>query len=783
MGFKDRNDQWTEHNTQFNALLQTLSGASLNGEENLQLASLEKKSQNSKVRVHYKKFTRGKDLSRCSEKDLANIFGKKTLSFDINNEIKDGKNKETSVESMGNTFMQNRGSMLDYFKKKLPNYAKNSYQVGSNGVLTKSEDNKVEKEEECTQYSGFGYSEETIKKRSSIEEIVTPKKKLKKNEEFSDSPMRRLKIEDCQSPGISNPGFEPLGTKLEISRQVLNTINEENEDFELKAEESSIENLHKSSTDGEESTLKMKKAKKKKSVEKLALDNPFFNTNDSSIVEEAFEAKRNKPKKKKNQESNSVFENSSFNGIASIGFKEKKKPLSLDNPSFNDSSNNEMLSINEKFEVKRKKKKMKRNEKEDKATIDDPNIIFGLNNPTFNENNGPEYSVSSFCKDFEVKRKKNKTEKEKNIKTGLNNPIFNENGGPDCQLSSFREDFEVKRKVKRKKTTDSGFDNPNFDNTPQKTPSSFRENSFGFTVNANFNDTPDLVSSISSKVKKKKKKGIEDKTLELSNPNFSEAPDLVSSKSLLNEDFEVKRKKKKKLDDNQTFGHSNPNFNDTPDLISSNSSFNENFEVKRKKKNCQSETSKNEDHEKSTTEANKENDVAIDLMLNVTCTPVTPIKPTTSTNRRHVPVKRRKSVRFSDVTEERIIPNQAALDRSELFAINTQVIEQSDHVIDEMSKRIDGFQAEIENDMNEAKVALTYVGEVGAGSDGGDHEKLEEGTRLRFSKANFGRVAVYRTFNSLAKSSYKHLIKGDVVVGFPNSNLHEIRGYGQKKEV
>ena len=90
LGFeKLKDNQWTQHEDTFNSLLKSLNNEnnsnSAGEEENVSETlknrkSLESLSKNSKSRVHYKRYTRGKDISRYSEKDLANIFGKKSLT-------------------------------------------------------------------------------------------------------------------------------------------------------------------------------------------------------------------------------------------------------------------------------------------------------------------------------------------------------------------------------------------------------------------------------------------------------------------------------------------------------------------------------------------------------------------------------------------------------------------------------------------------------------------------------------------------------------------------------
>lgn len=91
-GLKD--NQWTENESQFDSLLKSLNGNCSNPESAEEQPtgskSLEEKSKSSRARVHYKKFTRGKDVHKYSEKDLANILGKKSLNdVEVPQEVKE----------------------------------------------------------------------------------------------------------------------------------------------------------------------------------------------------------------------------------------------------------------------------------------------------------------------------------------------------------------------------------------------------------------------------------------------------------------------------------------------------------------------------------------------------------------------------------------------------------------------------------------------------------------------------------------------------------------------
>lgn len=157
IGYQERDDQWTIHANDFNSLLKSLDNStnvSEKGEENsvdetqpengyrgfgfnnidkkvkklksikskISGKSLEEMSKNSKVRVHYRKFTRGKDISKYSEQDLANIFGKKIESEekrDMNDQQQqDTGENDTTSHDYGIPTIQSETTMIDYFKVK-----------------------------------------------------------------------------------------------------------------------------------------------------------------------------------------------------------------------------------------------------------------------------------------------------------------------------------------------------------------------------------------------------------------------------------------------------------------------------------------------------------------------------------------------------------------------------------------------------------------------------------------------------------------------------------------
>ncbi|XP_018573338.1 dual specificity protein kinase splB [Anoplophora glabripennis] len=968
MGYKESNDQWTEHESNFSALLESLSGEK---PDEVKLNSLEKKSQNSRARVHYHKFTRGKDLSRYSEKDLANIFGKKSLKESSKIEETQGKPNGSEEKNADNKFLFNAGSMRDYFKKKLLGFGKsNGYVVGQNGVLRKEESdsesnpspsfgfNSGEKDDGEVSYAGFGfksefisdtngdteskitnnkstfvsyvngnYDEESNEKKSkkkrkaeekNVDNVFSPKKKSRKNKE---DPSKHSVKEGCKEEGIANPAFNPLQTPVKIEKHVLDTIEEsisedisDPEDSVLKygmttvqvhastqekkeyLSESSCSNL-----EAGESTIEVKKKSKSKGLENGVVNSVFIENDtvdltavnvgkENEVEISPFEVKRkeskkNKQVKSKKKENRTVQNN---NNNIDLRIEEPKKiTATYENPNFEeaveDLSHNLQIKENP-YELKPKKSKKKKQEnpsidlttdnsgvssitevplkqkskKKENRTVENNNnnIDLTIEEPkettaTYENLNFEEpvedlsHNLQIKENPYEVKPKKSKKKKQENPSIDLTTD--------DSGTSSITE-IPSKQKSKKKDKT-FALENPNFDDSLENTIdlTEAEENPYEVKVkrkktkggidNVNFIEMTEGNASFPQneenpfEVARNKRKKKKNENYAIENPNFNESLEETECAVVKENPYEIKPKKKKKKKD-YISAIDNPNFNANNSIETSTEKIP--FEVQRKQKKVKG----NKENVKSILPDVLSSDIKEnisldieenDLMLNVVSTPIIARTPQANGENSHSvmkinSVKRRKSVRFSDVTQERIIPNNEDLrnlsdteNRNELFKINTQVINNSleeqnisfdmsaldkfsydskkkklgidntafdkhktnlEENLDSISKTIDRYQAEIENDINEKKLETITMEDVMVGEVGnphGEHERLPEGTKLKFKYANFiSRTPFYHLDKTGAKKSYKHLIKGDIVVGFKNTNLHEIQGYAAK---
>ena len=174
-----------------------------------QVQSLEERSKQSRARVHYTRFTRGKDLSRVNEKDLANIFGKRSLTESSRPREEEeqpassgGESAEEDRPVLGLSTIKSSMSMQDYFKEKMKQRA-----AASNGVApveaTVKTNGQGGEEEMVTEETHDG---EKIKKKKS-------KKRAKENEQTVEPMEEAVAIEEapvvcvCALPHIGRGAF------------------------------------------------------------------------------------------------------------------------------------------------------------------------------------------------------------------------------------------------------------------------------------------------------------------------------------------------------------------------------------------------------------------------------------------------------------------------------------------------------------------------------------------------------------------------------------------------
>lgn len=287
--------------------------------------------------------------------------------------------------------------------------------------------------------------------------------------------------------------------------------------------------------------------------------------------------------------------------------------------------------------------------------------------------------------------------------------------------------LEVKR-IKRKKSVKENFDS-GFVNT-------------GLDLNDGADETTEnnVLEVKRNKVKKKKVKDVDNGFINIGLELNDEAVERIENNVL-----EVKRKKlkKKKVTEDCESGFVNTGL----DLSNQNceTTKNDAFEVKRKE--IEGNGLENPGFQSSPSQNLEIPDC--DLMLNVTSTPLVQKKPIENNKNCHI--NRAFNANYSPNQKQRL-----------LFAKNT----------------IENCEAEVENEINEKRYPT--VGEIG--DSDGENEKLEEGTKLRYKYASFSeRTPWYHCKAEGSRKSYKHLIKGDIVLCFKNTNLHEIHGYAVRR--
>ncbi|KAI8437439.1 hypothetical protein MSG28_011762 [Choristoneura fumiferana] len=293
LGFEDRNDQWTKHEDNFNALLANLSNGDDKDSQLHSGVSLEIKSKKSKARVHFHKFTRAKDLSRYSEKDLANIFGKKTLKSTKKSE-KETK-EEVVAEDIKTTeqVFTEKGSMADYFKNKMA-------ALGSKKKMPlTTNENNYDNDVDCgfKGFSGTLNDDEEVEKTSvgfGFQSFSFYNSNTQNNEENYKSVVEKVEG-DVKFSEVSSEGQKKKKKKSKKDSSIMSETTNDNVALDVETKLSSSDNDNCIPYDSLiETTKKSKKSKRKRLLENEPV----------AVVDVKDEPKKKKTKSKKssNQE-------------------------------------------------------------------------------------------------------------------------------------------------------------------------------------------------------------------------------------------------------------------------------------------------------------------------------------------------------------------------------------------------------------------------------------------------------------------------------------------------
>ncbi|KAK3594084.1 hypothetical protein CHS0354_040852 [Potamilus streckersoni] len=204
-------DKWIEHQDDFNMLLASLNQDHCQGNEAdgdkmdssiTQVSSLEAKSKLSRSRVHYQKFTKGKDLSSKSLHDLACVFGQRKSKSEPDtpqNKSEANSDAEDNEKNyQGVLTVKSEDSVQEYFAKKMAKLQKNK-----NGI-------EPSDDQDCNR--GSPESETVEDKADQLSDKLKKKSKSKKksvvtfsigNEEINTSEETRIK-ENAVTVSLSN---------------------------------------------------------------------------------------------------------------------------------------------------------------------------------------------------------------------------------------------------------------------------------------------------------------------------------------------------------------------------------------------------------------------------------------------------------------------------------------------------------------------------------------------------------------------------------------------------
>ncbi|XP_070491344.1 PIN2/TERF1-interacting telomerase inhibitor 1 isoform X2 [Chironomus tepperi] len=328
-GLKD--NQWTQNEANFDSLLKNLNSQSNSNsnsgdetEKKKAVKSLEEMSKQSRARVHYKKFTRGKDVYKYSEKDLANILGKKTLKEPEEKEVEVAKPVEDDKpDTYKSDLIINTGvSITEYFKQKMNekkgNVKKRHRKDSQKFIEEDIEPEDVQQEPEVTENLENECNGNDLDNVQEVPESTEKSKKKKKNKftgndfdnvpevpEVTEKPKKKKKKDECNGNDLDNVPEVPETTEKSKKKKKKNKCNGNDQEIEEIAPITEND----ASVNSDESNTKKRKKKKADLIEPVEEEQevPAKKKKKSKVIEEELptteEVTSKKKKKKQAQDS------------------------------------------------------------------------------------------------------------------------------------------------------------------------------------------------------------------------------------------------------------------------------------------------------------------------------------------------------------------------------------------------------------------------------------------------------------------------------------------------
>ncbi|KAK6619322.1 hypothetical protein RUM44_003704 [Polyplax serrata] len=452
MGFKLNDDEWISQQDEFNDLLNQLSGSSeptpgAGGidTQKLEIKSLEEKSKKSRSRVHYKKFTRGKDLSRYSENDLACILGTNKIKPEVaTNGEKPEVECETEKEPTFGVKTIHGGSLVDYFSTKWADIKK------------QRQKNKIQNGDSKETIEG---TNEDCSNNNSIESETELTKKLKKKKRKHSSPS------DAE-PDNSNECDNSFGTDGPCKKK-SKTNKSYTSESDIERPLHSIENngsvndtsksvVEEKSDSSHENNIRKRKQKVEGEVDIISQEEEISKMHKKrkselapTVAVEIMESNKSNESTKKKKKKTKEIEN-----MEVVNSSEKK-------------SETEKICDNEKVKTKKKHKKDK-SKKKDLETENDVSVMPDgeKESAVVNGKNKEEDEVIPKKKkkrkhkdgnlsDVECKTNKKEKEKQRGEQTPANDQGRQEEENLTQSPDEVTRDERIKKKKKKDKTKEN----------------------------------------------------------------------------------------------------------------------------------------------------------------------------------------------------------------------------------------------------------------------------------------------------------------------------------------